>query len=173
MGTRPSLCAPHTDHRVMQSTVATHQRSDAGRLTMATMTSPDPVHRYANIEHRPRRPATRRDFEIAIICALTVETDAVDTLLDTCWDEGGPLYDRAAGDPNAYTTGVIGRHNAVLVHMPGTGKVNAAAVAANCWASSPNIKLAVVVGVCGSVPFGSDKEEIVLGNVIISDGVVQ
>ncbi|KXX74722.1 Kinesin light chain 3 [Madurella mycetomatis] len=140
---------------------------------MATTTSPDLVHRYQNIEYRPRRPATRRDFEIAIICALTIEADAVGAILDTCWDEDGHLYDKPAGDPNAYTTGVIGRHNVVLVHMPGTGKANAATVAANCRASFPNIKLAVVVGVCGAVPFGPDKEEIILGDVIISEGVVQ
>lgn len=57
--------------------------------------------------------------------------------------------------------------------MPGMGKANAAAVAANCRASFPNIKLALVVGVCGAAPFGRDGEEIVLGDVIISDGVIQ
>ena len=57
--------------------------------------------------------------------------------------------------------------------MPGMGKANAAAVAANCRASFPNIKLAVVVGVCGAVPFGADSDETILGDVIVSDGVVQ
>jgi nucleoside phosphorylase len=119
------------------------------------------------------RPATRHNFTIAIICALTLEADAVEALLDRHWDDDGPPYDKAPGDPNAYTTGAIGRHNIVLAHMPGMGKANAAAVAANCRGSFPNIKLAVVVGICGSVPFGPDGSEIVLGDVIISDGVVQ
>ncbi|KAL2128279.1 hypothetical protein VTI74DRAFT_9391 [Chaetomium olivicolor] len=125
---------------------------------------------------RPRRPAARADFEIAVICALPIEADAVDALFDHYWDDGGPPYDKAAGDPNAYSTGAIGRHNVVLAHMPGMGKASAAAVAANCRASFPNIKLALVVGVCGVVPFrlgGSETAETVLGDVIVSDGVVQ
>ena len=122
---------------------------------------------------RPRRPATRADFEIALICALPIEADAVHALFDHHWDDGGPPYDKAAGDPNAYSTGAVGRHNVVLAHMPGMGKANAATVAANCRASFPNIKLALVVGVCGAVPFGAGGDEIILGDVIVSDGVVQ
>ena len=125
---------------------------------------------------RPRRPATRADFEIAVICALPIEADAVVALFDHRWDDDGPPYDKAAGDPNAYSTGAIDRHNVVLVHMPGMGKASATAVAANCRASFPNIKLALIVGVCGVVPFrpgSSETAGIVLGDVIISDGVVQ
>ena len=122
---------------------------------------------------RPRRPATRAYFEVAVICALSIEADAVNALFDHHWDDEGPPYDKAAGDPNAYSTGAIGRHNVVLAHMPSIGKSNAAAVAANCRASFPNIKLAVVVGICGVVPFGPNGDEILLGDVIISDGVVQ
>ncbi|WAO97400.1 Hypothetical protein NCS54_01512900 [Fusarium falciforme] len=125
-------------------------------------------------EPQPPRPTTRRGFEIAIVCALPLEADAVDALFDIHWDDdGGPPFDKAPGDPNAYSTGAIGRHNVVLAHMPGMGTANAAAVAANCRASFPNIKLALVVGVCGVVPFGPNGEEIVLGDVIVSDGVIQ
>ena len=125
---------------------------------------------------RPRRPATRADFEIAVICALPIEADAIDALFDHHWDDDGPHYDKAVGDPNAYSTGAVGRHNVVLAHMPGMGKASAAAVAANCRASFPNIKLALIVGVCGVVPFrpgSSETAETVLGDVIVSDGVVQ
>ena len=127
---------------------------------------------------RPRRPATRADFGIAVICALTIEADAVDAFFDHHWDDDddGPLYDKATGDPNTYSTGTIGRHNVVLAYMPGMGKASAAAVAASCRASFPNIKLALIVGICGIVPFrtsGSETAETVLGDVIISNGVVQ
>lgn len=125
---------------------------------------------------RPRRPATRAGFEIAVICALPIEADAVDAVFDHHWDDDGVPYDKAAGDPNAYSTGVVGRHNVVLAHMPGMGKASAAAVASNCRASFPNIKLALIVGVCGVVPFrpgSSETAETVLGDVIVSDGVVQ
>ncbi|KAK4644806.1 hypothetical protein QC761_308170 [Podospora bellae-mahoneyi] len=124
----------------------------------------------------PRRPAKRSDFSIAIICALPSEATAVDAVFDVYWDDEGPPYDKVAGDPNAYTTGAIGRHNVVLAHMPGIGKVGSALVASNCRHSFPNIKLALVVGVCGGVPFSSTHDvstEIILGDVIISDGIIQ
>ncbi len=58
--------------------------------------------------------------------------------------------------------------------MPGMGKASAATVAAHCRASFPNIRLALVVGICGIVPFRPDSgEEIVLGDVVVSNGVVQ
>ena len=126
---------------------------------------------------QPQRPATRADFEIAIICALPLEADAVDALFDHHWDDEGTPYDKAAGDPNAYSTGAVGRHNVVLAHMPGIGKASAAAVAASCRTSFPNIKLALIVGVCGVVPFrpssSGERAETVLGDVIVSNGVVQ
>ncbi|KAK0674619.1 hypothetical protein QBC41DRAFT_309154 [Cercophora samala] len=123
-----------------------------------------------------RRPAKRSDFSIAIICALPIEATAVDAIFDVYWDDNDRPYDKVAGDPNAYTTGAIGRHNVVLAHMPGMGKVSSALVAANCRHSFPNIKLALVVGVCGGVPSSSTQNvstEIILGDVIISDGVIQ
>ncbi|KAI7758869.1 hypothetical protein LZL87_014365 [Fusarium oxysporum] len=122
---------------------------------------------------RPPRPNDRRGFEIAIICALPLEATAIQALFDHYWDDDGSPFDKEPGDPNAYSTGVIGRHNVVLVHMSGMGKANAAAVAAKCHISFPNIRLALVVGVCGVVPFRRNGDEIVLGDVVISDGIVQ
>ncbi|KAF4968320.1 hypothetical protein FSARC_4265 [Fusarium sarcochroum] len=121
------------------------------------------------------RPNDRRDFEVAIICALPLEADAVRALFDHDWDDygQGPPFGKAPGDPNAYSTGAIGRHNVVLVHLPGMGKVSAATVASSCRTSFPGIKLALVVGVCGVVPFGSNGEEILLGDVIVSDSIAQ
>jgi nucleoside phosphorylase len=115
-------------------------------------------------------PKNRDEFEVAIICALPLEADAVEALFDERWPYN---YGKAPEDSNTYSTGMIGRHNVVLAHMPGMGKGNAASVAANCRASFRSIKLALVVGICGGVPVGNDEEEILLGDVIISDGVVQ
>ncbi|PNP84972.1 hypothetical protein FNYG_01669 [Fusarium nygamai] len=122
---------------------------------------------------QPPRPSDRRGFEIAIICALTLEADAIEALFDHHWEDDGPPFDKEPGDPNAYSTGVIGRFNVVLAYMPRMGKVNAATVAANCGKSFPSIKLALVVGICGVVPFSPTKDEIILGDVIISNGVIQ
>jgi nucleoside phosphorylase len=93
------------------------------------------------------QPKDRNGFEIAIICALQSEADAVEALFDEYWDEDGDGYGKALGDKNAYTTGAIGRHNVVLAHMPGIGKGSAASVAANCSSSFGRIKLALVVGI--------------------------
>lgn len=122
---------------------------------------------------RPPRPTSRHGFGIAILCANALEADAVDAVFDFHWDDDGPPFDKEFGDPNAYSTGIIGRHNVVLAHMPAIGKANAAIVASNCQKSFPNINLALVVGTCGVVPFGPNGEEIVLGDVIISKGIIQ
>ncbi|RKK80963.1 hypothetical protein BFJ68_g16127 [Fusarium oxysporum] len=127
----------------------------------------------STLSSQPPRPIDRRGFEIVIICALPLEATAIQALFDHHWDDDGSPFDKEPGDPNAYSTGVIGRHNVVLAHMPGMGKANAAAVAAKCHMSFPNIRLALVVGVCGVVPFTRDGDEIVLGDVVISDGIVQ
>ncbi|KAG7419697.1 hypothetical protein Forpe1208_v003185 [Fusarium oxysporum f. sp. rapae] len=124
----------------------------------------------------PLRPKSRQDFEIAIICALTIEANAVLALFDRHWDEDedSQSYGKARGDLNAYSNGVIGQHNVVLAHLPGPGKVAAGNIASSCRISYPNISLALVVGICGGAPFyGKINEEILLGDVIISTGVVQ
>lgn len=118
-------------------------------------------------------PRDREGFEIAVICALQSEADAVEALFDEYWDEDGDRYGKAPGDTNAYTTGAIGRHNVVLAYMPGIGKGNAASVASSFRSSFGRIKLALIVGVCGGVPIGNDDEEILLGDVIISTGIIQ
>lgn len=122
---------------------------------------------------RPPRPTTRDGFSILIICALPLEANAVLALFDHHWDNDGPPFDKAPGDPNAYSTGTIGRHNVVVAHMSGMGKVNSAAVANSCRMSFINIKLALLVGITGIVPFDADGKDIFLGDVIISEGVIQ
>ncbi|KAG4281603.1 hypothetical protein FPRO06_10507 [Fusarium proliferatum] len=120
----------------------------------------------------PRHPKSRDDFEIAIICALTLEADAVIASFDHHWDEeGGLSLGKARGDPNSYSTGVIGCHNVVLAHLPGMGKI-AGHIASFCRMSFPNISLALIVGICGGAPLYEDTP-IFLGDVIISTGVVQ
>jgi nucleoside phosphorylase len=94
-------------------------------------------------------------------------------LFDVQWDEQLSSF-MTPDDPNTYSTGAIGAHNVVLVYMPSMGKAHAATVAAHCRSSFPNIKLAIVVGICGAVPFVPEsKAEIVLGDVIISEAIIQ
>ncbi|KAI9935090.1 hypothetical protein MW887_000711 [Aspergillus wentii] len=102
-------------------------------------------------------PRDRWDFEIAIICALPLEASVVGALFDRQYDDR--IYGKAPGDTNAYSTGVIGYHNVVLVHMPNMGKVAAATAAGYLRASFEGIQLALVVGICGGAPFGKERKE--------------
>jgi nucleoside phosphorylase len=120
----------------------------------------------------PVPPRGRHDFEIAIISALPLEATIVCACFDKQWDDR--TYEKAPGDSNTYSTGVIGHHNVVLVHMPNMGKVAAATAAACLRASFPGIQLALVVGICGATPFGGKQsEDILLGDVVISEGLIQ
>ncbi|KAK6336193.1 hypothetical protein TWF696_001756 [Orbilia brochopaga] len=120
-------------------------------------------------------PPSRDSFEIAIICALPLEVRAVAALLDGHHGDGRSEFtgvlEGVPGDRNAYRAGRIGHHNVVLVHMPKIGKAAAAGTAAGLGASFGNIKLALLVGICGGVPGGST--DIRLGDIVIGTQVVE
>ncbi|KIN06987.1 hypothetical protein OIDMADRAFT_36682 [Oidiodendron maius Zn] len=118
------------------------------------------------------RPSRREDFQIAIICALPLEYDAVSLLFDEFWDEDGEPYGRAPGDTNSYVTGRMGKHDVVLALLPNMGKVSAAGTASGLRSSYPSLKLAFLVGVCGAVPTIS-AYEVLLGDVIVSNTLMQ
>ncbi|KAN0087129.1 hypothetical protein V8E54_000817 [Elaphomyces granulatus] len=142
-----------------------------GEQTRENAGHPDTDYQHPTPRSSPLQLSDRNNFEIAIICALPLEASAISALFDKRWDD--QIYSRAPRDSNTYSTGVIGNHNVVLVHMPNMGKV-AAAVAAACLRSSfPEIELALVVGICGGAPGNRLREEILLGDVIISEGLIQ
>lgn len=117
------------------------------------------------------KPRDRSEFEVAVFCAVLPESNAVCSLFDRHWDQ--KEYGKVTCDPNSYELGAIGRRNVVLVYLPGMGKGIAASAASSCHASFTGIRLALVVGICGGVPFGPDHAERVLGDVVISDSLVQ
>ncbi|KAI1122591.1 purine and uridine phosphorylase [Nemania abortiva] len=120
----------------------------------------------------PILPPNQHDFKIAIICALTLEAQAVAALFDIHWDN--KAYNQAPEDTNTYSVGTIGGHNVVLVHLHNIGKVAAATAAAFLRTCYKGIRLALVVGICGGVPFGESLDkEILMGDVVISDGIIQ
>jgi nucleoside phosphorylase len=120
-------------------------------------------------------PRSRADFAIAIICALPLEADAVEALFDEPYDRLGKFYGKQPGDANAYINGRIGSHDIVLCYMLRMGKGSAASVASSLRVSYTGVQIALVVGICGGVPYPSDGNdaEIFLGDVIISDAVVE
>jgi nucleoside phosphorylase/tetratricopeptide (TPR) repeat protein len=118
-------------------------------------------------------PSSRDDFEIAIVCALALEFDAVVPLLDSIWDEENGSLGKAPGDLNTYVNGRIGQNNVVLVCLPQRmGKASAAIVATDLRHSYRNLRLALLVGICGGVP-KAGSTEVVLGDVVISTSIVQ
>ncbi|KAF5556294.1 MTA SAH nucleosidase [Fusarium napiforme] len=118
-----------------------------------------------------QRPAGRGDFAVALVCALSLEFDAVCMVIDDFWDEDGDQFGKADGDRNTYVTGRIDKHNVVIVLL-GKGKVNSAAAATSLRTSYPNIGLTILVGVCGAVP-SIRETDIRLGDVVISDTIVR
>ncbi|GJC93299.1 kinesin light chain [Colletotrichum higginsianum] len=121
--------------------------------------------------HSRRR--RREDFQIAVICALPLEYDAVVFACDEIWEEDRVELGNASGDCNTYKTGRIGGHNVVLLLLPGMGKVNAATAAASLRSSYTEIKLAILCGICGGVPGVKTSNEVFLGDVVISKSIVQ
>lgn len=126
----------------------------------------------ATVTAHPIAPKNRSGFEIAIICATKVEADAVEVTFDKVWDH---KYGKAQGDTNAYTTGVIGDHNTVIAYMPNIGKGAAGKVAGSFCSSFTGFRLALLVGICRGVPSGGadTRKELLLGDVVISNGIVQ
>jgi nucleoside phosphorylase len=117
-------------------------------------------------------PADRKSFRVAIVCALPREADAVTLLFDQFWDDERDLYGRADGDTNTYITGRIGEHDIVLAVLPSMGTSSAAAATASLRSSYTNVKLAILVGICGGVPRISGFD-VFLGDVIVSKAIIQ
>ncbi|KAL8364811.1 hypothetical protein RB595_003878 [Gaeumannomyces hyphopodioides] len=113
-------------------------------------------------------PIDRSGFHLAIICALRTESDAVRLLFDEIYEK---KYGRETGDGNTYTTGRIGNHAVVLLLLPGMGMEASAVGARSLQSSYTNIKLALIVGVCGGLPQIRGRDAF-LGDVIVSKSIV-
>ncbi|GFF29222.1 Pfs and NB-ARC domain protein [Aspergillus lentulus] len=104
------------------------------------------------------RPRHREEFEIAIICSLPCEVEAIDALLDEVYDRFGEIYDKEPEDRNA----------------PEAEKCSSASVASSLMFSYTGVQLALVVGTCGGVPSPSCSErDIFLGDIVIADSVIE
>ena len=114
----------------------------------------------------------RAEFRIAIICALPREADTVTVLFDEFWDDDGDVFGRAKGDTNTYITGRLGIHAVVLVTAPAMSTTYAASTATCLRLSFPEVKLALLIGVCGGIP-EVDGRDVFLGDVVISRTLIQ
>lgn len=118
-------------------------------------------------------PPRREDFHVAIICAFTVEYEAMTFAFDEIWDVDANPRGNARGDGIIYKTGRIGSHNVVLLLLSGLGASIAASAVAQLQMTYTEIKMAVVSGTCSGVPNTRSHEEILLGDVVISSRIVR
>lgn len=131
-------------------------------------------------------PRNRGDFQIAILCALSKESDAVIAMFDKPWKQMD--YGKADGDPNSYDFGRIGVHDVVVATMGRMSPNVSSTVAQGLRSSFDRIRLGLVVGICGAVPSKAendsegaqqqikkkdDREEMLLGDVVISTALVE
>lgn len=114
-----------------------------------------------------QRPPGRGSFRVAIICALLREDDAVNLLFDAFWDGEGDPYGRADNNTNTYITGRMGVHHVVLVLLLSMSTKSAMAATLSLRSSFTGVKVAIIVGICGSVP-RIDNLDAYLGNVVVS-----
>ncbi|KAH8848031.1 hypothetical protein MCOR27_007927 [Pyricularia oryzae] len=123
---------------------------------------------------QPSRPKRRQDIEIALVCALPIEYDAICLSLDKIWDDddhGSQAHSGGGEHQNKYTTGVVGRHNVVLALSSGTGKLAMNSLTSDLTGRFAGIKLLVLAGICAGVP--SAENDMLLGDVVISRTLVQ
>ncbi|RSL41977.1 hypothetical protein CEP51_016530 [Fusarium floridanum] len=108
------------------------------------------------------RAVAPQDITVAIFCALTIEVVAVKFTLD----ERLTNHESVAGsEVLVYSYGLIGGHNVVIVRGAQMGPVNAATCAATVVQQFPNIRFALMIGIGGGIPSGS--QDIRLGDVAV------
>lgn len=108
----------------------------------------------------------RDEFRIAIICAVGKEGDAVERLFDQKWTTRD--LGRQLGDDNTYSLGRIGGVMVVVVWLPKYGKSSASVATAQLYFSFTRIEHVLIVGICGGVPVPGGRQELFLGDVVIS-----
>ncbi|ETS74038.1 hypothetical protein PFICI_13904 [Pestalotiopsis fici W106-1] len=138
---------------------------------------PEPAQNLVQVKSgRPDKSDTskyRRDeVGVAIVCALSLEANALEPFWDEILDEK-EFEVRSDGIHSiTYSVVKIAHHSVVILYMPGMGGFNAAYAFASCQLVFPGIRLAIISGICGGVPFPDKNTEVLLGDVIISDGLV-
>lgn len=111
-------------------------------------------------------------YTIGIVCALKKEAITVQSSFDHFFLDKKEWPKVSRGDGNSYSFGTICDYHVVVAQLADMGDVEAKEVAKDMQRSFQNIKLCLVVGICGIIP-KIGKEETLLGDVIISKEVIQ
>ncbi|KAF1981079.1 kinesin light chain, partial [Aulographum hederae CBS 113979] len=111
------------------------------------------------------------DYRVAWICPLCdVELLPACLMLD---EEHQPPAYNTHYDENTYIFGIISGHAVVIATCPSglTGNVNAGKLTGSMFKTFPNIKMALLVGIGGGVPYSIPREDplqdIHLGDVVV------
>lgn len=169
-----SIYTPYTENDAAKSHLG-RAANNHDQSVWKTGLEQRPISESMHSEGKPfAPPKTSDDIKIAILCALTLEADAVEALFDCHWDDVDKSELKAPGDRNSYSFGVLGGHKVVLAYMPSMGKASGAMVASHCSGSFRKLELTLLVGICGGVPFYTLNvtHELILGDVIVGEEIV-
>jgi nucleoside phosphorylase len=124
-----------------------------------------------NLQHLEQLSRVLRNshYTVGTVCALHEELLAVRALFDS----RHPNLDIAPQDTNTYALGRIDNYHVVAACLPykNYGTNSATNVASHMIRSFPSVEFCLMVGIGGGVP--STKNDIQLGDVVVSTGVIQ
>ncbi|THW16558.1 WD40 repeat-like protein [Aureobasidium pullulans] len=116
-----------------------------------------------------KKKLTHGDYVVGWICPMRVEYTAALLMLD----EEHEILGQDVADENIYTLGSINGHNVVLATLPKTGNSPTARVMTNMSRTFQALRFYLLVGIGGGIPVRTDDGPIRLGDVVVSEGVVQ
>ncbi|KAK2049749.1 hypothetical protein LZ31DRAFT_548931 [Colletotrichum somersetense] len=117
------------------------------------------------------QPPRKEDFQIAIICALPVEYDAVKLIFDEFWSKDKEPQRNLSEGSGYMETGRTGNDNAILCLLPCRGEVSAAMTVTRLISTYTELRLAILAGIYSGVPSPRTDNEILLGDVVIGKSV--
>ncbi|THZ16932.1 WD40 repeat-like protein, partial [Aureobasidium pullulans] len=116
-----------------------------------------------------KKKPTHEDYVVGWICPMRVEYTAALLMLD----EEHEILGQDVADENIYTLGSINGHNVALATLPKTGNSPTARVMTNMSRTFQALRFYLLVGIGGGIPVRTDEGPVRLGDVIVSEGVIQ
>ncbi|THZ70320.1 WD40 repeat-like protein [Aureobasidium pullulans] len=116
-----------------------------------------------------KKKLTHEDYVVGWICPMRVEYTAALFMLD----EEHETLGQDAADENIYTLGSINGHNVVLATLPKTGNSPTARVMTNMSRTFQALRFYLLVGIGGGIPVRTDDGPVRLGDVVVSENVIQ
>lgn len=107
---------------------------------------------------------SRDDYSIACLVPLGIELAPLRAMLDAIHDDIPSTRDH-----NAYILGELGQHNVVIAALPSIGNNDSGVVANQLMNDFPNVRFGLLVGIAGGVPGDNGKDDIRLGDVVVSE----